>query len=61
MSTSKFIEVEVIMNYTKDQIIKMIRDSVGYPDAAVEFDISPKGQIRGISVKVKRRQMNHEK
>lgn len=59
MSTNKLIEVEVKMDYTRDQIIKMIKDSVGYHDAIVDFDVSPKGQVRGATVRIKRRQIDH--
>lgn len=59
MSASKFIDVEVKFDYTKEQIIEMIKAQTGYDDAVVDFDVSPKGQVRGVTIRIKRRQIEH--
>lgn len=47
-------QAEVKYDFTKVELIEIIRKHVGFPDGIVEFDISNKGQFRGVSIKVQR-------
>ena len=53
-------DVELKVDLTKEQIVQAILKHVGYQDAVVEFDISPKGNVRGATVKVRRSEIRHD-
>lgn len=54
-------DVMVSIDLTKEQIIAAIRKDLGYADAEVDFDVSPKGNVRGATVKIRRSEIKHER
>lgn len=47
-------QAEVRYDFTKAELIEIIRKHTNLPDGVVELDISNKGLFRGISIKVVR-------
>lgn len=51
---SPAFSAEVKYDLTKEQIEDILRAHAGLADGIVEWDISNKGKIRGVSIKVQR-------
>lgn len=49
-----FFDTKVEYELTKEQIIEALRNYTGLKDGVVSFDVSPKGQVRGATVKALR-------
>jgi len=45
---------EVKYDFNRNEVEQMIRDHAGLPDGVVEWDISNRGQVRGVSIKARR-------
>lgn len=53
-------DVEIKVELSKEDLQKAIAQFVGYAGATVEFDVSPKGNVRGATVKVRRSEIRHD-
>lgn len=54
VASSPAFSAEVKYELTKEQIEDVLRTHAGLADGVVEWDISNKGKVRGVSIKVQR-------
>lgn len=52
--------VEVKIEVTREQIVEAIKKQFGYADARVDFDITPKRQLRGATLSIIRNEIKHD-